>query len=83
MQQQPRSGAPQPCAPGRPAGPLASSLAPRPGARRRCNKLKCYLNWLGHNTAHFNVGNYRRVQKDETAMQDASFFDKNNKDGGC
>jgi hypothetical protein len=43
-----------------------------------CNKLKCYLNWLGHNTAHFNVGNYRRVQKDTTEVQDASFFDKNN-----
>lgn len=25
--------------------------------------VKCYLSWLGHETAHFNVGNYRRRQK--------------------
>jgi len=27
-----------------------------------CNKLMCYLNWLGHETRHFNVGQYRRAQ---------------------
>eukprot|EP00879_Flechtneria_rotunda_P002407 GHRR01002603.1.p1 GENE.GHRR01002603.1~~GHRR01002603.1.p1 ORF type:complete len:266 (+),score=58.35 GHRR01002603.1:270-1067(+) len=46
-----------------------------------CNKLKCYLNWLGHNTSHFNVGNYRRLQKEGHEMQDASFFDSQNKLG--
>ncbi|WIA42087.1 hypothetical protein OEZ86_009363 [Tetradesmus obliquus] len=46
-----------------------------------CNKLKCYLNWLGHNTAHFNVGNYRRLQKEAHEVQDASFFDSHNKHG--
>ncbi len=44
----------------------------------RCNKLVCYLNWLGHNTKLFNVGSYRRRQKDEGAVQDASFFDSHN-----
>ncbi|GAX82741.1 hypothetical protein CEUSTIGMA_g10167.t1 [Chlamydomonas eustigma] len=39
-----------------------------------CNKLKCYLNWLGHVTGHFNVGNYRRNQKLGDLTQDASFF---------
>ncbi|DBA78530.1 hypothetical protein WJX79_005894 [Trebouxia sp. C0005] len=42
-----------------------------------CNKLMCYLNWLGHTTRHFNVGQYRRKQKGED-MQDAAFFDHNN-----
>lgn len=46
-----------------------------------CNKLKCYLNWLGHQTAHFNVGNYRRKQKGETERQDANFFDAKNQAG--
>ena len=26
-----------------------------------CNKIKCYLTWLGHSTRHFNVGMYRCV----------------------
>eukprot|EP00879_Flechtneria_rotunda_P021656 GHRR01022827.1.p1 GENE.GHRR01022827.1~~GHRR01022827.1.p1 ORF type:complete len:109 (-),score=30.04 GHRR01022827.1:565-891(-) len=34
---------------------------------------------LGHNTSHFNVGNYRRLQKEGHEMQDASFFDSQNK----
>lgn len=46
-----------------------------------CNKLKCYLNWLGHQTRHINVGQYRRLQKKEEEVQDASFFDNNNKAG--
>ncbi|GBF94979.1 bifunctional 6-phosphofructo-2-kinase fructose-2,6-bisphosphate 2-phosphatase [Raphidocelis subcapitata] len=46
-----------------------------------CNKLKCYLNWLGHTTAHFNVGNYRRRQKGEDERQDAHFFDARNQQG--
>lgn len=29
-------------------------------------------------TAHFNVGNYRRKQKDANEQQDANFFDANN-----
>jgi len=32
-----------------------------------CNKLRCYLSWLGHNTAHINVGQYRRLQRQEGA----------------
>jgi hypothetical protein len=33
---------------------------------------------LGHNTAHFNVGNYRRLQKEANEVQDAAFFDSHN-----
>lgn len=33
---------------------------------------------LGHDTKHFNVGQYRRVQKTASEIQDASFFDPNN-----
>lgn len=33
---------------------------------------------LGHDTKHFNVGQYRRVQKSASEVQDASFFDPNN-----
>ena len=33
---------------------------------------------LGHDTKHFNVGQYRRVQKSAAEVQDASFFDPNN-----
>jgi hypothetical protein len=43
-----------------------------------CNKLKCYLNWLGHETKHINVGSYRRQQKPQGQMQSATFFDSNN-----
>ncbi|BDA46799.1 6-phosphofructo-2-kinase/fructose-2,6-bisphosphatase 4 [Coccomyxa sp. Obi] len=46
-----------------------------------CNKLMCYLNWLGHDTRHFNVGQYRRVQKGTDEVQDASFFDPSNEAG--
>ncbi|KAK9833381.1 hypothetical protein WJX81_000334 [Elliptochloris bilobata] len=46
-----------------------------------CNKLMCYLNWLGHPTRHFNVGQYRRKQKGESDVQDAAFFDHNNPAG--
>jgi hypothetical protein len=33
---------------------------------------------LGHATAHFNVGMYRRKIKEGADMQDAQFFDHNN-----
>ncbi|KAK9817958.1 hypothetical protein WJX72_004907 [[Myrmecia] bisecta] len=46
-----------------------------------CNKLMCYLNWLGHETRHFNVGQYRRKQKGDAGVQDASFFDHSNPEG--
>lgn len=36
---------------------------------------------LGHDTKHFNVGQYRRVQKGDEEVQDASFFDPNNEVG--
>lgn len=36
---------------------------------------------LGHQTAHFNVGNYRRKQKGESERQDANFFDAKNQVG--
>lgn len=32
----------------------------------------------GHETQHFNVGQYRRKQNDKSEVQDASFFDHNN-----
>jgi 6-phosphofructo-2-kinase/fructose-2,6-biphosphatase len=41
----------------------------------------CVVRRLGHNTAHFNVGNYRRLQKEANEVQDASFFDSHNKVG--
>uniref|UniRef100_A0A7R9VHD7 6-phosphofructo-2-kinase domain-containing protein n=1 Tax=Chlamydomonas euryale TaxID=1486919 RepID=A0A7R9VHD7_9CHLO len=46
-----------------------------------CNKLRCYLNWLGHNTKHINVGSYRRAQKAEGEVQGADFFDHRNQHG--
>jgi hypothetical protein len=46
-----------------------------------CNKLLCYLNWLGHETRHFNVGQFRRAQKGQQEVQDASFFDHRNAAG--
>lgn len=54
---------------------------PARGKTFLCNKLMCYLNWLGHPTRHFNVGSYRRKQRPEGVLQDASFFDYNNKEG--
>ena len=33
---------------------------------------------LGHDTRHFNVGQYRRKQRGEDEIQDASFFDHKN-----
>lgn len=45
-----------------------------------CNKLKCYLNWLGHETKHFNVGMYRRQEKGQGELQDANFFDHTNRE---
>lgn len=32
----------------------------------------------GHETKHFNVGQYRRKQNEQSNVQDASFFDHNN-----
>ena len=46
-----------------------------------CNKLLCYLNWLGHETRHFNVGQFRRAQRGQRELQDASFFDHRNAAG--
>ncbi|KXZ51897.1 hypothetical protein GPECTOR_11g330 [Gonium pectorale] len=46
-----------------------------------CNKLKRYLNWLGHHTRHFNVGSYRRLQKGDHEVQNADFFDAHNPAG--
>lgn len=43
----------------------------------RC--LERYLNWLGFNTAVFNVGNYRRMMLG--GNQSAEFFNPNNEDG--
>ena len=34
---------------------------------------------LGHETRHFNVGSYRRKQRGEAEIQDASMFDQKNK----
>ena len=67
-------------------GRLALVMVGLPGRGKTyiCNKLLCYLNWLGHPTAHFNVGNYRRCQKGEGgagAHQDANFFDHRNPAG--
>jgi hypothetical protein len=33
---------------------------------------------LGHDTRHFNVGQYRRKQRGDDEIQDASFFDHKN-----
>ncbi|KIZ00666.1 putative 6-phosphofructo-2-kinase PB17E12.14c, partial [Monoraphidium neglectum] len=55
---------------------------PARGKTFLCNKLLAYLNWLGHPTSHFNVGNYRRRQRGDE-RQDASFFDHNNAVRGC
>jgi hypothetical protein len=38
---------------------------------------------LGHPTAHFNVGQYRRKIKEGADMQDAQFFDHNNPVSAC
>ncbi|KAL4433083.1 hypothetical protein ABPG77_006510 [Micractinium sp. CCAP 211/92] len=48
---------------------------PARGKTFLCNKLMCYLNWLGHPTKHFNVGQYRRRTK---GCSDAEFFDIRN-----
>eukprot|EP01023_Acetabularia_acetabulum_P028978 TRINITY_DN2736_c0_g2_i1.p1 TRINITY_DN2736_c0_g2~~TRINITY_DN2736_c0_g2_i1.p1 ORF type:complete len:323 (-),score=34.71 TRINITY_DN2736_c0_g2_i1:42-1010(-) len=45
------------------------------------NKLKAYLNWLGHNTKVFNVGQYRRLQNVSGETQAAEFFDPHNRKG--
>ena len=34
---------------------------------------------IGHDTLHFNVGKYRRLLNADARMQDAKFFDHNNK----
>lgn len=56
---------------------------PGRGKTYLCNKLMCYLNWLGHKCRHFNVGAYRRKIKatDDPGEQDASFFDHANEEG--
>ncbi|KAG0573467.1 hypothetical protein KC19_VG180900 [Ceratodon purpureus] len=42
-------------------------------------KLTRYLRWLGHDTKHFNVGKYRRLQFG--ANQSADFFRGDNQEG--
>ncbi|KAL6745907.1 6-phosphofructo-2-kinase-domain-containing protein [Haematococcus lacustris] len=54
---------------------------PARGKTFLCNKLLRYLCWLGHSTRHFNVGQYRRRQKGEAELQDATFFDHSNPAG--
>ena len=53
---------------------------PGRGKTYLCNKLMCYLNWLGHTSKHFNVGSYRRKIKSEadSVVQDSAFFDHSN-----
>ncbi|CAG9464718.1 unnamed protein product [Pedinophyceae sp. YPF-701] len=46
-----------------------------------CNKLRYYLNWLGHVTEHFNVGKYRRLAREAGEVQTAAFFDSRNHAG--
>ena len=43
--------------------------------RRQCSHGGCRL---GHDTRHFNVGQYRRKQRGDDEIQDASFFDHKN-----
>lgn len=62
-----------------PSVPLQVGLPGR-GKTFLCNKLKCYLNWVGHETRHFNVGQYRRKERHEGEIQDANFFDHNNRE---
>ena len=45
------------------------------GARKNSLHPSCRL---GHDTRHFNVGQYRRKQRGDDAIQDASFFDHKN-----
>lgn len=55
---------------GRAAPPPADLLSPpHPPTRPRPPRR------LGHPTAHFNVGKYRRKQANRSEVQDASFFD--------
>ncbi|RMZ52666.1 hypothetical protein APUTEX25_000785, partial [Auxenochlorella protothecoides] len=54
---------------------------PARGKTFLCNKLMCYLNWLGHPTRHFNVGMYRRNAADQEEKHDAAFFDPGNAKG--
>ncbi len=57
---------------------------PARGKTFLCTKIMRYLNWLGHETRHFNVGAYRRRHKaaEESdphhTPHDADFFDHNN-----
>lgn len=53
---------------------------PARGKTFLCNKLMCYLNWLGHPTRHFNVGMYRRHAFNGRDA-DADFFDADNPKG--
>lgn len=43
----------------------------------------CICCRLGHTTRHFNVGLYRRKQKGEEEVQDATFFDHTNQVPAC
>jgi 6-phosphofructo-2-kinase / fructose-2,6-biphosphatase 3 len=42
-----------------------------------------FVDWLGHPTRHFNVGNYRRHQATPGEVQAASFFDPSNPEGAA
>lgn len=67
---------------------LHSSLQLRltlPAFREARNAVRCcpaetvlHSILTGHETRHFNVGQYRRKQNDTSEVQDASFFDRNN-----
>ncbi|MCO4744874.1 MAG: 6-phosphofructo-2-kinase/fructose-2,6-bisphosphatase [Proteobacteria bacterium] len=52
---------------------------PARGKTYTARKLARYLNWRGHSTRVFNVGNYRR--RDVGAQKPASFFDPRNVEG--
>ncbi len=47
-------------------------------SQHNCQLYIYMLCRLGHDTRHFNVGQYRRKQRGEDEIQDASFFDHKN-----
>lgn len=54
---------------------------PGRGKTYLCNKLVCYLDWLGHTSKHFNVGAFRRKISQPGQDQDSRFFDPRNEAG--
>lgn len=49
-------------------------MCPCRGKTFLCNKLVCYLNWLGHQTKLFNVGSYRCSDQTKQRARKASAF---------